>query len=421
MKWAVVAELKKRLGEAGGLGSVDTLMREALEMGRLRRLAQDDRAIELLEIGLEHRVEKLAGKPIATQLDPETGEEVEVFDHARMQIVGEYVAIARDQATPLGLHHDAYLASLAVKPRTRADDVRALRFLKAWCVKYRISETVEAISPRVAGQFMDGLSEVAGGNSPVTLNKYLRRLSRYWQWLLKRHYVDGNVWAGKTLEEPDAGWDTKERPLTDDEVLQLIQGPATPHMHDLMRIAALSGARLDAVVCLSVKDCQDGRFVFKPQKKEREPRACPIHPALTEIVARRTDGRAPDEPIFPEWPAPRGANSTRERSFKASNQFTDYRRSVKVDDIVPGKRRSRVNFHSFRRWFVTKAEQADQPEHIIAAVVGHRRGGITLGVYSSGPLMAQARRCVEAVQLPMHKSDGSNQSLREAARSAASG
>ena len=63
-------------------------------------------------------------------------------------------------------------------------------------------------------------------------------------------------------------------------------------------------------------------------------------------------------------------------------------------------RRSLVNFHSFRRYFITKAEQADQMEHIIAVVVGHKRTGMTLGRYSGGPLLEQARRCVEAVRLP---------------------
>ena len=63
-------------------------------------------------------------------------------------------------------------------------------------------------------------------------------------------------------------------------------------------------------------------------------------------------------------------------------------------------RRPRHNFHSFRRYFITKAELADQMEHIIAVVVGHKRTGMTLGRYSGGPLLEQARRCVEAVKLP---------------------
>ena len=61
-----------------------------------------------------------------------------------------------------------------------------------------------------------------------------------------------------------------------------------------------------------------------------------------------------------------------------------------MEEVVPGHRRSLVNFHSFRRCFITKAEQADQMEHIIAVVVGHKRTGMTLGRYSGGPLLEQA-------------------------------
>jgi hypothetical protein len=47
------------------------------------------------------------------------------------------------------------------------------------------------------------------------------------------------------------------------EVKTLLKGPAKPEMDDLMRVAALSGASLDAIVCLKVKDCrEDGVFVF---------------------------------------------------------------------------------------------------------------------------------------------------------------
>ena len=83
-------------------------------------------------------------------------------------------------------------------------------------------------------------------------------------------------------------------------------------------------------------------------------------------------------------------------------RFARYREALGVDDRRDGRRRSLVNFHSFRRWFVTEAEQAGQPESTIAAVVGHSEGrrSITFGVYSGGPSEGQLRRCVEAVQLP---------------------
>ena len=172
-------------------------------------------------------------------------------------------------------------------------------------------------------------------------------------------------------------------------------------MHDLMRIAALTGARLDAIVCLHVKDCRDdGVFVFKPQKKEPGPPTVPhpFRPQGDYPAAHR--GKSPEDDLFPERPGPKKEGSLRERSFKTSNQFTEYRRSVGVDETREGQRRGLVNFHSFRRYFITKAEQAGQPESTIAVVVGHKRSGMTFGVYSAGPLLEQARQCVSSVRLP---------------------
>ena len=85
----------------------------------------------------------------------------------------------------------------------------------------------------------------------------------------------------------------------------------------------------------------------------------------------------------------------------ASNAFGDYRKGVGVDEVVKGNQRSRVNFHSARRWWITKAEQAGVPENLIGAVVGHRRPGLSLGLYSSGPSLEQLRTAIEAVKLPL--------------------
>ncbi|WP_280512690.1 tyrosine-type recombinase/integrase [Aurantimonas coralicida] len=227
-------------------------------------------------------------------------------------------------------------------------------------------------------------------------------LSRYWQWLHRRHEVEANVWKGVVLPEPRVSDVEKERPFTEAELQTLLSGPATERMHDLMRMGALTGSRIDPIVCLRVKDCENDTFRFKPQKREPGPRLCPIHPDLQRIVARRCEGKHPDDDLFPEWPYLNSKDGQREKSSKASEEFTRYRRRVGVDDVIPGNRRARVNFHSFRRWFATEAERADQPPHIISAVIGHRdgRAGTTLSVYSSGPKLEQARRCVEAVRLP---------------------
>ena len=128
---------------------------------------------------------------------------------------------------------------------------------------------------------------------------------------------------------------------------------------------------------------------------------CPIHPDIADIIKRRIVDKSPDAWLFPELPE-YPPESLSERSMIVSKRFVTYRRALGVDERVDGKRRSLVNFHSFRRWFITKAEQADIPPHIIASVVGHETGreGVTLGTYSGGPSIEQRRACVEAVKLP---------------------
>ncbi|MDR6755154.1 integrase [Mycoplana sp. BE70] len=405
LKWDIVAELKAVIEQAerpevskdAALSAARVkAMEEArrLSFQRLTALGTEQR--NRIDDTIEDYAETLAGEPV------EMGDHGHpVYEPERDDLAMEFLAIAKGKRTPVDFHHAKYMSVSQVKARTAADDRRAIKFLKEWCAQSGVSPHLQSLTKREAVRFCDDLPRLVGKSDPATLNKYISRLSVYWTWLENRHEVDANIWRGRRLKKPLQTTDQKERPFTDAEMKSLLGGEADQAMHDLMRIGALTGARLDAIVCLRVKDCENGIFVFKPQKKEPGPRLCPIHSDLAEIISRRTADKDADDDIFPEWPGVKKANSLRERSFKTSNQFTDYRRTVGVDEQREGKRRSLVNFHSFRRWFATKAEQAGQPESIIAAVIGHKRNGITLGVYSAGPLLEQARACVEAVRLPM--------------------
>ena len=97
---------------------------------------------------------------------------------------------------------------------------------------------------------------------------------------------------------------TAGRLFTDEEVRKLLTGPASPSMHDLMMIAALTGARLEAIVDLRARDCEAGLFTFKPQEKSA--RGLPIHSALVDLVSRRTKGKRRADDLFPSIPSPSG-------------------------------------------------------------------------------------------------------------------
>ncbi|GAB5505922.1 MAG: hypothetical protein Rhirs2KO_10850 [Rhizobiaceae bacterium] len=395
LKWPIVHSFKTLIARHR---SPEGVKAEAVRLAELRRksaAADDGTGLQELHEYILDRSEELGGSPVDTDDQGRA-----VYAPERERIALEFRDIALGKRTPMELWRATYLDQINVKPRTRDDDQRAFAALMSWCQKNNVAPLLETFGRNEAARFTDDFRK-SEGRGPVTLNKYIRRLGLYWKWLERRDAVDRNVWAGLIYTVPLETQEVKERPFTDAEVATLLAGTADPKLHDLMCIAALSGARIDVIVSLSVGDCINGTFRFKPQKREPSARLVPIHSGLIEIVERRTRGKLPEDHLFPEWPPVKKVGSRRERSFKASNQFTEYRRSVGVDHRIDGKRRSLVNFHSFRRWFVMKAEHAGQPLETIQSVIGHKREPLAFDVYNRfGASVEQMTRCVEAVKLP---------------------
>jgi integrase len=155
--------------------------------------------------------------------------------------------------------------------------------------------------------------------------------------------------------------------------------------------------RLEEIYRLTVADCAGGWFRIRYAKTRAGLRRVPIHPGLAAIVARRCEGKPAKAFLFHE-PGP--VREDRERSMALSKRFGYYRRTLGVHETVNGARHSRVDFHSWRRWFITAARNAGVDRAVVAAVVGHEVGNLTDDTYSGGPSEERLRACVEAVQLP---------------------
>lgn len=350
-------------------------------------------ATELETEGIYQVAEKIRGKEVA--VDEET--DSPIFDRQSEEKAGQFLRVALGKETPVREPLDLFHAQVKWSPRTKSDSSRAIAALEDWCKKCRLPFVIEAITRRRAGQFIGDLA--ASTERPLTnrtINKYLSCLSQFWFWL-----ENSSPWSRQSLPKVQPVEDEKERPFTDEEMIKLFAGePNQSYLKDVMLIGALTGARIDAIVSLKRKDITDsGNFRFKPQKRERGSREVPIHSALKSIVERLMDGKRPDDDLFPECP-PVAADKPQERSMPAVKAFTYYRRTIGVTDAVEGKRRDRINFHSFRRWFVTKAIQAGQAELTVQIVVGHKPQSVVAGVYLGGLTMEQMAECVEAVKLP---------------------
>lgn len=315
----------------------------------------------------------------------------------------QLAAIARGQATPLAHYMDAFLAEGSTRgtlaERTRLQYRRDLAELEAWLSSAGIAPILEAVTPRAAGRFVtEGM--LGAGTHRKTANRKISAASAYWRWLVKRAIVADNPWRGQSLPK-GAHTETSgrsKRPFTAAEVATLLSGPADPELADAMRIAALSGMRIEELYRLTVADCADGWFNVRAAKTRAGIRRVPIHHDLGAIINRRCAGRDAGAFLFPEPGGP--AKPGRERSMAASKRFGHYRRRLGVHDRGDACRQSRVDFHSWRRWFVTEARRAGFDRAVVAAVVGHETGNITDDVYSGGPANEQKRACVEAVRLP---------------------
>jgi integrase len=207
-----------------------------------------------------------------------------------------------------------------------------------------------------------------------------------------------NPWPRFRRKKDRAKPGEQERGFTTEELKAIFAEPIRRDVRDAALMGALTGARIEEIAALKVSDVDlKAMTLHLPgTKTDAAERTTPLHPSLKTTFEGRMKGKEKAAWVFDELPE-RKDGDPKGRSTVISKAFTRHRRSAGVD----GKRRALTNFHSFRRWFITEAERAGAPPHVIMSIVGHKRPGMTLGVYSGGPdLESQMRAVFEAVKLP---------------------
>ncbi|APT56279.1 hypothetical protein RGI145_03285 [Roseomonas gilardii] len=318
-----------------------------------------------------------------------------------------FVDLALGRTTPLPHHMETWLAQPGPRGRQRHERTKAqyrsdVAALGAWLDSSGFPSGVERITRRVAGQYVTALHDK--GRSAARIRDIASALSGYWQWMERRGIVaeGANPWPRQAPSKPREvvqDGEESERAFTTKEVQTLLAHAPDDGLADLMRVAALSGMRVEEICQLTVGHCQGDVFTVRGGKTAAATRRVPIHPDLAAIVARRIGGQDAATWLFPEFGEP---NRFGKRSTNATARFHNFRVKLKVHEKAEGQRRSRVNFHSWRRWFITEALRANRPERVVKQVVGHKlpKADVTLGVYFGGDLVTALRECVEAVRLP---------------------
>ncbi len=336
----------------------------------------------------------------------------------------EYQGIVRGERTPIPVHIDRWIAELesdGIAKRTAKHYRNCVMELAAFAAQESLPTTLEAFGRRHAGDFISKRF-IQPKAHHKTAAKFISALSTYWRWLESRGLIPvgtDNPWLRQPkpkAPKPQRGskGHQKERPFTDEELLTLLDPRACAGdttLADFMFIGALSGMRIEEIACLRVEDMdlKSRSIAITEAKTDAGVRIVPIHPSIEDIIKRRVANKTTSAWLFPELPE-YPPESLSERSMVVSKRFVTYRRALGVDERVEGKRRSLVNFHSFRRTFIRKAIDAlhagavGYDQWTIADVVGHERGAMglemTMGVYPGPASPAALKACVESVKLP---------------------
>ena len=173
-----------------------------------------------------------------------------IEDKHGLEAAKTFVGVAQGTATPLLMHLDAWLREGGVKgplnPRTVAQYRSDLATLADWAKRCGVV-AVEGFTDQVAGRFVTE-ELVSKGVHWATGNRKITAASAYWRWLRKRAGVKSNPWAGQSLSKGQAHRTGRsKRPFTDAEVAALLAGGADAELADAMRVAALSGMRIEEI------------------------------------------------------------------------------------------------------------------------------------------------------------------------------
>ena len=326
------------------------------------------------------------GEPLWTYED-EFGSQIadearEVEDKYGEETAIRYHKAASGQGTPLWELIDTWLTEQgdAITEQTRAQHRTAVTAFVAWTGQ---GVLVEDIGRRKAGEFISQrLLASTSGRSRKTAQRYVSSLSSLWAWLMARGVATDNPWRGQGVGKKSKRGEAGQRQQwTDTALVKVLSGSYSPHythiLHDLTKLALMTGARLEELCALQTRDAHkrnDGWWItIRAGKTEAALRDVPIHDSVAHVLVRRCKSSV-DGFLF-DGLLPGGPD--KKRSWNVSKAFGHYTRNLDLGE-------ERQVFHALRKTFTEALEAAEVPESTAKLLIGHARSSLTYGHYSKG-------------------------------------
>jgi integrase len=309
----------------------------------------------------------------------EISEETEEFLATHGEKAAEtFYKIAQGKGMLLRAQVDAWLAEQAnTTNQTKAQHRTVLRAFIAWAGE---DVFVENVTRRYAGEYVSHLLGPAANLKRKTAQRYVSSLSSLWAWLEARGLAQDNPWLRQGIGKKSKRGETPTRKQwTDEALVKVLSGTFTPRyntiLHDLMRLALVTGARLDELCTLKATDVhkrEEGWWIEIQQGKTKAAvRKVPVHDSAAHVLERRQGSRG----FLFEGLVPGGPD--KKRSWNVSKAFGHYTHTLDLKE-------ERQTFHSLRNTFVEVMEGAEVPLSTIELIIGHARQSLALGGYSKG-------------------------------------
>lgn len=341
-----------------------------------------DKALALRETMARHADEVLwieaDGTPyyITDELLSHISEEAkELHDTHGEKVATAFYRTAKGEGVLLPPQIAPWLREQTTTKQTQAQHRTVLREFSKWAGR---ELWVQDVTRRYAGEYV-GYLLGPNGLKPKTVQRYVSSLSSLWAWLEARGLANDNPWLRQGVGKKSKRGEAPPRKQWTDAALVKVLGATytaryTLILHDLVKLALVTGARLDELCALKVTDVrkeEDGWwFNITEGKTPAAVRTVPVHDSVAHVLERRTasSGGFLFDNLVPGGPDGK-------RSWNASKAFGHFTRSL---DLKAGERQT---FHSLRKSFVEVMEAKEVPLTTIQLLI---RQSLAFNTYSFG-------------------------------------
>jgi integrase len=354
-------------------------MRDSVSRGE----STEQNAEAALDATLEKHLDEQARK---RGIDPESGHPLLDEAHERTLRLAHQV-FSHGDVTLLSESIRKYLTE-AKSRVTNAGYAQKERHLQAFAKWLKADTDVTTITRKLTGRYVSDVIQLAN-LSPKTKKDWIANLTAFGSWLEQYGIIEANPWRNltRTIKESTRGGKPEPRPYTPEEFATLIQKlPAGDPLLPLSCISAYSGLRIEEIAAMKTEHVTSDAFRVMDAKNPNSVRYIPIHatiaPMISTLLATSKDG------FLISGLLAGGADG--KRSHYASKYFGDFLRKNGFTDRT-------LNFHSLRRSFAQRCEQAEVPEPTAQLLMGHARQSLTYGLYSPGPEFPKLQEAVGKV------------------------